>query len=112
MAKIECEKCKNKFESKGWTSICDSCRRKRTPKIYMYAAIGVILLGLFAGIVLGNVYSIEKIDEDSILDTTEEVFNTNLLIISLTSGAFASIPLFGLSSINYRLNLLIDKSEN
>ena len=111
MAKIECEKCKTKFESNGWTSVCDDCRRKRTPKIYMYAAIGVILLGLFAGIVLGNVYSIEKIDEDSILNTTEEVFNTNLLFISLASGTFASIPLFGLSSINYRLNLLIDKNE-
>ena len=112
MAKIECTKCKNKFESKGWTSVCDSCRRKRTPKIYMYVATSVILLGLFIGIVLGNVYSIESVDENSILDTTEKVFNTNLLIISLASSIFASIPLFGLGSINYRLNLLIDKSEN
>ena len=78
----------------------------------MYVAISIILLGLFTGIILGNVYSIEGVDEDSILDTTEKVFNTNLLIISLASSIFASIPLFGLSSINYRLNLLIDKSEN
>lgn len=112
MAKIECDRCKAKFDNNGISSLCPNCRRKRTPKIYMYAAIGVILLGLFSGIILGNVYKIEKVDEDSILDTTEEIFNTNLLIISLSSGVFASIPLFGLSSINYRLNLLIDKKEN
>lgn len=111
MAKIKCKKCNKEFENYDWLSLCPNCRRKRTPKIYMYAAIGVILLGLFAGIILGNVYSLERVDEDSILDTTEEVFNTNLLIISLASGAFASIPLFGLGSINYRLNLLIDKNE-
>ena len=111
MAKIECEKCKTKFESNGLSSVCDDCRRKRTPKIYMYAAVGVILLGLFAGIILGNVYSLERVDKDSILDTTEEVFNTNLLIISLASGTFSSIPLCGLSSINDRLKLLIDKNE-
>ena len=111
MAKIKCKKCKKEFENYDWLSLCSDCRRKRTPKIYIYTAIGVILLGLFAGIILGNVYSLERVDEDSILDTTEEVFNTNLLIISLTSGMFASIPLFGLGSINYRLNLLIDKNE-
>lgn len=111
MAKMECDKCKTKFENNGLSSLCPNCRRKRTPKIYMYAAIGVILLGLFSGIILGNVYKIERVNGDSILDTTEEVFNINLLIISLTSGAFASIPLFGLGSINYRLNLLIDKNE-
>lgn len=111
MAKIKCKKCKKEFENYDWLSLCSDCRRKRTPKIYMYAAIGAILLGLFAGIILGNLYKLERVDEDSILDTTEEVFNTNLLIISLASGAFASIPLFGLGSINYRLNLLIDKNE-
>lgn len=109
MAKIECAKCKTKFESNGWTSVCTDCRRKRTPKIYMYVAVCIILLGLFAGIILGNVYKLKRIDEDSILEETVEVFNTNLLFISLASGAFASIPLFGLGSINYRLNLLIDK---
>ena len=111
MAKIKCNKCNKEFENCDWRSLCPDCSRKRTPKIYMYAAISVILLGLFSGIILGNVYKLEKVDENSILDTTEEVFNTNLLIISITSGVFASIPLFGLSSINYRLNLLIDKKE-
>ena len=56
MAKIKCKKCKKEFENYDWLSLCPDCSRKRTPKIYMYAAIGVILLGLFAltGFIIGT----------------------------------------------------------
>lgn len=102
MEKIECNKCGRKFEANGVSSLCDNCKRHRASNSYLFYATIILFIGFIMGIVLGN--------NIPIMSTYEEPsFNTGLMFVCWFSFGILSIFIFGIRSICYRLDLLIDK---
>lgn len=108
MEKISCNRCGQKFESNGASSLCYDCRRKRTPSIYFGIAVAIVIIGFIGGIIMGATNKAITYDDD--FNSTES-FNTNLMIDYWENSIIVAIIICGIGSINYRLNLIIDNKQ-
>lgn len=115
MKKIECRVCENKFETNGNDNICANCRRKNRTRAYLYIAISILMLGFISGIVCGAVFPVQKLVYESSISISyneyENSFNGLLMLYIWIGTALFDIFVFGINSICYRLDLLIDKKE-
>ena len=96
------------YNKKGSTnnSLIINERTKNTKK-YKIIAITILILGFVIGINAGNTY---KICSDYTLSyCTEEVFNGDLMLYCWIGTILFDLFIFGIHSICYRLDLLIDK---
>lgn len=110
---MKCNNCGKEFEPNGYSGICPDCRRRNTPKIYFRIAILIIILSFIGGIILGTVNKSVTQTYNEITEEYEyeEEFNTYLMLECWVSSLLFSIFVFGIGSVNYRLNLLIDKRK-
>ena len=103
----KCSECNKKIEYDGLSSLCDDCRRKSNTKKYSYIGIIILIIGFIEGIVMGNIGKTTVIVDSE----TKEYFNTTLMFFFWNISLFISLILFGLSSICYRLDLIVDKKS-
>lgn len=110
---MDCKECGKEFEPNGYSSICPDCRRRRTPKIYFRIALLIIALSFIGGIILGNTNKeiIRNYNDITEEYEYEEEFNANLMLECWVGSLLFSILVCGIGSVNYRLNLIIDKKR-
>ncbi len=108
---MDCKECGKEFKPNGYSNLCPDCRRRKTPKIYFRIAILIVALSFIGGIILGNTNKVVVSSYDDILEEYEydKVFNTDLMLECWVGSLLFSILVCGIGSINYRLNLIIDK---
>jgi len=117
MKKVECPKCGIKFEKDIVEDyeLCDKCKRKRGTETYTIIAIILLIIGLIAGIVVGETNPIVKLTYESSVSSEfndyEEVFNATLAFAIWGASIISSLPLFAFSSICRRLDIIIDKKD-
>lgn len=113
MEKIKCNKCGEKFENNGISSLCVNCRRISHTKSYFYIAIIILILGFIGGIILGGTFKMSTLSYGSSISKYEynETFNSELMIYSWIGTLLFDLFVFAIHSICYRLDLIIDKKE-
>lgn len=105
----KCNKCNVKLSDDS-SDVCPDCKRKGRTKVYFYTGIILLIVGFVGGIIVG-VTNKTIVEPNSILDDPKKVFNVMLMFECWATASLLSTIPFGLNSICYRLDLLIDKAK-